>query len=578
MSRRARAGSTSGGLVLLPTGTPSASWVTRFSQDFEDGSVSSAVTTGTTGFIRSNITTGGLIIAGTRSMRFGCTGGTPPIAVWDFNSTWLNNASKDIKRFRATVKVRAETGTTTVRVGVRQNIADFTFSQAELAVVTTTPTTFTHDFIWNFSGGGTLRVEMIDVTTIIIDDVLLEEDVNFTGFLPADSGLIPTDFMGVHFNQASVGGHENAPDLNYKLVRAFGLGTWRFAQTTEGGAFSWTDIDAEATECLNHGASYMHNCAWPPLWATDGVETGGPPYPGSNRLPDATHIDDCVAFLNAAYARVEGIAPGAFKYVEIWNETDQLQMYSQTVAAMVTFAEAIYNAAKALNPNIIVIAPNVSYLGMDFLDDFLRAGGDAFVDAYSIHLYSSLTTNRGMIAFAYNMRQTLNRWSVASTKPIHNTEGSLPAGPTGTPEELARAVIAMAMAGIKSFSWYTLEGIYTIDGDGPSQTALAVEPTYAVNTQLGDVYERVCSWLAGHTITGAFARDGMFHVVLTRPAAAGTRVLVWSTGGSARVKGSAAWGITRALNIHGVDVAVSFDGSDPIVEAGYTPIMMDNGT
>jgi len=98
------------------------------------------------------------------------------------------------------------------------------------------------------------------------------------------------------------------------------------------------------------------------------------------------------------------------------------------------------------------------------------------------------------------------------------------------------------------------------------EAAISSDPLNAINAAL-----------VGHTITGAYRHSGgdIYHVVLDRPAAAGTRVVAVCPSGTRTVRGYSSWGITSGVDTLGNSVPISVDGDGhPIFSVGTTPVIL----
>jgi hypothetical protein len=297
----------------------------------------------------------------------------------------------------------------------------------------------------------------------------------------------------------------------------------------------WTEFDICCDQAHALGVSHIWMMWRCPTWAVSAADrayTDGLGGVGASGVPlKVQYIFDFVtAVLKRAIARGRRV-----KYLETWNEPEFLGPYpgcafTGTAAQMVQMCTAAYLAAKAADPNIIVLCPSQFFASR--LGQFLgtrgfgsRTFGYQVCDALNIHPYRAgpnKATQAGSDALYWNagggvgLREANRLLAVLGVrpKPVYVTEWGL-STQTGDPEVIAfnalpsaakktyvsRMLVMAALGGCPQFTIFsngTLAGDYTSDTTG-------------VIAAVSDVHTKI----AGKTIVdGGWLPDGSVTVTL----------------------------------------------------------------
>jgi len=298
---------------------------------------------------------------------------------------------------------------------------------------------------------------------------------------------------------------------------------------------NWTEFDTCCDQAHELGVSHMWMMWRCPTWAvsvTDRAYTDGFGGAGASGVPlKMQYVRDFVtAVLQRAIARNRRI-----KYLETWNEPEFMGPYpgcafTGTAAQMVQMCGAAYDAAKAVDPNVIVLCPS-QYLASR-MSQFLEARapgsrrtGAAVCDALNIHPYRqgpNKATQSGADALYWaagggiGLREANRLLAVLGhrPKPVYVTEWGL-STQASDPEVIAfnalpsaakktyvsRMMVMAALGGCPQFTIFSgslLAGDYTNDTSG-------------VIAAVNDVQDKI----AGKTIVdGGWLPDGSVTVTL----------------------------------------------------------------
>ncbi|MBN1180233.1 MAG: beta-galactosidase [Anaerolineae bacterium] len=167
---------------------------------------------------------------------------------------------------------------------------------------------------------------------------------------------------------------------------------WAYIEPQQG-RFEWEHADAVVAHARAQGLTVIARVGWTPGWAR--------PDPGEQETTptylDAEHYADFAAFVAAFVARYRG----QVTHVIIWNEPNlSFEWGYRPVdpAGYVEMLRAVYPAAHAANPDVVVLAgalaptlePQGSPAGLNdliYLEQMYAAGAAPYFDALSAHAY-----------------------------------------------------------------------------------------------------------------------------------------------------------------------------------------------
>lgn len=144
-------------------------------------------------------------------------------------------------------------------------------------------------------------------------------------------------------------------------------------------------------------------------------------------LDPQRHRGLLIAFPNGTEPYLSGVTQivqqfqGQVQYWEPQNEPN----YAYSGAAFVPIMRDFYNTVKAVNPNLKVIGPGVVTIGpygLNWIHDFLAAGGGQYIDAFSFHAYNNVNRDLTLARESLNgLKSLLNQYGLGSI-PLWQTE------------------------------------------------------------------------------------------------------------------------------------------------------------
>jgi hypothetical protein len=278
--------------------------------------------------------------------------------------------------------------------------------------------------------------------------------------------------------------------------------TWNYIQTSSGGAYNWTELDAWVALAQAHNFidSFFFDIINPPSW-TSWAALASDPAP-------------LVAFTTDLVARYKGI----IKNYEIANEPLETQGVTPTQLA-ITVA-AVIPVIRAGDPAARILAPTMYARSEQQANwnNYYSIGGSAVedVDIVTIHGYPSPGDCRPE-AIDLNYTGTKPIFALYSSfvptsllgKPVWNTEGSWGSEATGqtipTNQDqqaafLARYVLLHWSNNIKACCWYAW----------PSGSAGTTSQVWGrlAGRLAATAWQQVYNWMLGATLTNPIRADG----------------------------------------------------------------------
>jgi hypothetical protein len=278
--------------------------------------------------------------------------------------------------------------------------------------------------------------------------------------------------------------------------------------------YDWSGLDASIAAHKARGATITYTVYGTPTWAATATgQTHQDAYGAYGGADKPSNISYLSTFITALVTRYGS----DIKYIEIWNEPTFVQNWTGffwgSAIDLVAMGNAIYTAAKAVNPNVIILSPGFS--GNTNLVPFLSAldpvsgkYGHQVCDHVAIHPYShsyrglysgsdilnvgpqSIITTRVLLDInGYNAKDIyITEWGLSGgSVPTLFTEAY---AATSRRSLIARTLFIAAAAGVKMFSIYSYDHFSLLAGD-------YINDFSGVRQGLKDIHENV----VGKTIT-----------------------------------------------------------------------------
>lgn len=340
---------------------------------------------------------------------------------------------------------------------------------------------------------------------------------------------VPSDFMGLHFHRwpqarEGVGSITPAPTCGYGLARSHdssfnftGSIFWRGIHTASS-TYDWTtSMDAWVNAHYNSGKSLMYAIYGTPTWAAKaGMTAINDAYGYAGGAAPPNSMTDLGNFVTQLMTRYNGSNPKKIKYLSIWNEPNYAQVltggsasgfFMGTASEMAQMSKTVYEAAKAVDPSILIVSPEhtdtskmTSWAGAS---DGVSGTGKQWCDVLGHHLYNSYPLFDGQSLAITNvlsgLRTAMNSAGFSGSFPILNGEQGF-LTPNGDPWfnsgslskyiSLTRNLMYQAAYGVRAACLYAHDDPVT----------MGATPMYA-DPHLQAVCNAIHNFVSGRTIT-----------------------------------------------------------------------------
>jgi hypothetical protein len=286
------------------------------------------------------------------------------------------------------------------------------------------------------------------------------------------------------------------------------------------GVYDWSNFDTWLSTTQANGQDVLFTVYNTPAWASSNptavcAATTGGCYPPLDLNADGTgtnqHFKDFVSAL------IKHAGAGKIKYLEIWNEPNITTEWMGTYAQLVRMAKDAYTVAKGIDPKILISSPpetgdGKNSLYMNWLGNFLAAGGGQYVDTIDFHGYAYKTAED--LAVRINNLRAITTIYGQQSKPVFDTEGSWGVFSKMTdPDQQAafvgRQYLLQIASQINRFYFFGWDYGNTGDLYNTSNGKL---------TLAGIAYQQIYQWMQGATPTAPCKASGaVWTCNFTRP-------------------------------------------------------------
>jgi Glycosyl hydrolases family 39 len=403
----------------------------------------------------------------------------------------------------------APKGSVSLDLFFRKDAAFYDTGAIRLVQVTDQWQRFTLRGVYDGPGAGSVRLDLRAPggAVCVAQPSLTEmrfQDVGSDGEMRAVSDR----FFGVHLNQ--LGRHTEWPAFEPDVVRLWASGTeWNKLQP-DNQRIDWRhNVYAQRLEFLSkfvisrgRRSELIMTLGMTPIWAGRKLASGpcvSSPYGAGSCMPPE-NMESWRSFVSAVVTRYKD----RIRIWELWNEADVPLHWSGSVSDLIALTRAASEEIKKIQPDAVVIGPNVTTVGMRLLHDFLAGGGGRLVDGLSFHAY--LSRSPGQSASAVRNLHEILKYHGLQGKPIWNTEANTSCGASDpqdrllsrgacdlTPSEaIAQNYLMQAALGVQNISYYTWEGAETAHGG-----AGLVQSNFETLTQEGRTMQGLVDLLRG---------------------------------------------------------------------------------
>jgi hypothetical protein len=333
---------------------------------------------------------------------------------------------------------------------------------------------------------------------------------------------IPANFFGMIIYDQT-----NFPTVP---VGALGKGlatTWPFIEQQQG-VYNWAVLDQyvqDAQANLVPGTNtpltlYWTNANVPPWAASDpttcSVYAGTVVYACTSSVSNIQYFKD---FMTALVTRYYGV----IQIYELWSEPNVTNVYTGSIADLVSMTSAAYNIIRQINPTATILSPSPT--AAPFLLSYLTAPGAPLgFDAVAIHGYPNVAQQdqpEAITGFkSVNIKLSMIQAPGVGVKPIWDSESSWGGADSITDPNLRAGYVARSFllhwsAGIHNMYWY--------GWDSPVWGTLYYPPPGIGMTPAAYAYTQVFDWMVGASMpTPCTANGGSTYLAvytcqLTRP-------------------------------------------------------------
>jgi hypothetical protein len=246
-----------------------------------------------------------------------------------------------------------------------------------------------------------------------------------------------------------------APDLTLPWPES-NFGTWRLwdqAGTTwaalepRKGVWNYTLLDEAVEDAQARNVQIDFVLGQSPTWASARPDEFS--YYGAGAAAEPKDNQDWIAYLRNVATRYKG---KIFTY-EMWNEPNDPNFYTGSVAKLIELTQLAHDTLKAIDPRIKLVLSAPYSVG--YLQQYLAAGAGQYADVIAYHIYNNPPEDDARVLADL---RTVKQANGVADKPLWITEGGT--GDTTTPVAkapglLARKYLVEMLYGSSRFNWYT---------------------------------------------------------------------------------------------------------------------------
>jgi hypothetical protein len=200
----------------------------------------------------------------------------------------------------------------------------------------------------------------------------------------------------------------------------------------------------------------------------------------------------------------------ALQGADPWNEPNIKEFYTGSIPQMVELASIAYTTLKHIDPTVLVCSPSATGDGgVNWLDQYLQAGGAKYADVIGYHFYVSPEPPEKMVPMIQRVKAVMERngipdkqlwnteagWAIQNSQSVVRLSGGTSFNKIVLPNEQASAYLARAFLlnwaeGVSRLYWYAWDdkvmGLTEADGKTIKPPAQA--------------YSEIENWLIGARI------------------------------------------------------------------------------
>ncbi|KAF0161823.1 MAG: glycosidase-like protein [Rhodocyclaceae bacterium] len=285
---------------------------------------------------------------------------------------------------------------------------------------------------------------------------------------------IPLEYFGLHIHRSDAGtAWPKVPFGSWRLWDAY-VG-WANLEPRRG-EWDFARLDRYVAMAGITRVDILLPLAMTPRWASARPDESSAYRPGN--IAEPASIADWSNYVATVGKRYKG----KIVHYEVWNEPSDSSHYSGTVQTLVKLVCEARRVLKEIDPAIRIVSPASAGGGrhIDYLDQFLAAGGKNCIDIVGHHFYVFKQAPEAMVPLIRQVRNVMRRNGVGAM-PLWNTEtGWWIENRDGTPdhpmvakggwkrldqdkeagEYVFRAFLLARAEGVERFYWYAWDNRY----------------------------------------------------------------------------------------------------------------------
>jgi hypothetical protein len=385
---------------------------------------------------------------------------------------------------------------------------------------------------------------------------------------------IPGTLFGLHCHH--VGKNGVWPSIQFYDLRLWDSFTDWPTLESQRGKWDFSNLDRALDLAEQHKVEVFLTLAWSPSWASARPNDKGHGPQGA--VAEPKNMADWQNYVETIATKYKG----RIKDYEIWNEPNSKGFYSGSIPQLVQLAQIAYTTIKRVDPSAIVTSPPVAGDNLNWLEDYLKAGGGKYADVIGHHFYVNPGPPELMVPLIEHVRQIMERngvghkalWDTETGWAIQDQEGTVQPATGGgfngivlsenqAAGYVARSYILNWAAGAERLYWYAWD-------DGVMGLA---EKDWKTPKAAGIAYEQVEKWLGGARMTscGSDAAD-VWTCAITRPGGYHGWI-VWEPKGPASFAVPTQWKVGTIRELNGTSRPL---GKAQSIQIGPSPLLLES--
>jgi Glycosyl hydrolases family 39 len=405
-------------------------------------------------------------------------------------------------------------------------------------------------------GSGAALIRCCLAVTLLLTAIAANDSELF----PGREIPVPAEYFGMHIHHAANG--TPWPSVPFASWRLWDSGVAWPQLEPQRDKWNFELLDHYVKLAAEHDVELVLTLGLTPSWASARPKEPSAYQPGNAAEP--RDLDDWRNYIRIVAVHYKGV----IRSYEIWNEPNRKETFTGTPATMLQLSRVAYQVLKAVDPRITVISPSAtSSAGIDWLAEFLKAGGCEYSDVIGYHFYVTPDAPESMIPLIQQVKKVL-RSKQCESKLLWNTESGWAApkhfsSDADAASYLMRAYVVNWLMGIDRFYWYSWD-------NHNWSTLETTTRRGSEKTSVGNAYGVIHNWLLESVLQYCSVdNSGVWECQFERGRAKSW--IVWSPDNMQSFSLPQSWGVKSAWSWTGQS---SVPG--PMLQVGSAPIRLSN--